>query len=169
MSVFLPALARWLHTVALSLWLGGLIAIGALVAPMAFSTLRGSSVLTFAQANSLAGGIVGGSLFSFNSLCCVCGAVLLLSNALLLRHASRRWIVGCLFITILLLASALLLGFWLTPAMNAARSHGDLPTFDRLHHLYEQISTLVQFPLLLVLAWLGAVRDGSRPAELPAG
>ena len=30
---------RWLHRVALSLWLGGLIAIGALVAPTAFHVL----------------------------------------------------------------------------------------------------------------------------------
>ena len=31
--------ARWLHRVALALWLGGLIAIGALVAPTAFHIL----------------------------------------------------------------------------------------------------------------------------------
>ena len=163
MKLLLPVFARWLHAVSLSLWLGGLIAIGALVAPMAFSTLRGSSALTLAQANTLAGGIVGGSLYFFNIVCYLCSALLLISNALLLRHAPRRWIVGCLLVTALLLISALSLGFWLTPAMNAARTHGDLPTFDRLHHLYEQISTLVQFPLLLFLAWLGALRDASYP------
>ena len=169
MSVFLPALARWLHAVALSLWLGGLVAIGALVAPTAFAIARGSSALTLAQANALAGQIVGGSLSLFTFICYGCGALLLLSNLLLLHHARRRWVLGCLCVTMLLLASALLLGFWLTPAMNAARSHGDLPTFDRLHHLYEQISTRVQFPLLLLLAWFGALRDGRHPADLPAG
>ena len=163
MKFFLPVFARWLHTVSLSLWLGGLIAIGAVVAPTAFHTLRGSSTLTLTQANTLAGGIVGGSLFLFNNLCYVCGAVLLLSNTLLLRHAPRRWIWGCCLVTALLLVSALLLGLWLTPALNEARHHADWAEFDRLHHLYEQISTLVQFPLLLLLAWLGVLRDASYP------
>jgi len=159
MNVFLPVFARWLHAVSLSLWLGGLIATGALVAPSAFHILRGSSALTVAQANSLAGHIVGDSLFLFNIVCYVCGVILLLANALLLRQANRRWIAGCFVVSALLLLSALFLGFWLTPAMDNARHLGDLPTFDRLHHLYEQISTLIQFPLLLLLAWFGASRD----------
>lgn len=163
MKDFSPVFARWLHAVSLSLWLGGLIAIGALVAPTAFHILRGSAVLTPAQASALAGQIVGGSLYLFNIVCYVCGALLLFSNALLLRHAPSRWIGGYFLVSAILLFSALSLGFWLTPAMNMARQLGDLSEFDRLHHLYEQISTLVQFPLLLLLAWLGALRDGCYP------
>ena len=43
--------------------------------------------------------------------------------------------------------------------MDAAQARGDLTTFDRFHHLYEQISSLVQMPLLLLLALFGALRD----------
>jgi len=162
MRVFVPTLARWLHAIALSLWLGGLIAIGALVAPMAFRTLRGSEFLTQAQATTLAGHIVGDSLHLFNILCYVCAALLLLANLLLLGHSDRRWIFASLVTTSLLLVSALVLGAWLTPALDTARQSGDMRTFDHLHHLYEQISSLVQMPLLLLLAWFGALRDGSR-------
>jgi len=159
MTTFLPAFARWLHGIALSLWLGGLLAIGALVAPTAFHILRDSPLLTLPQANALAGQIVGGSLRFFTFLCYGCGAVLLLTNFLLRRQADRRRLAACAIVSALLLASALALGLWLTPIMDAARLSGDLRTFDRLHHTYELVSTRVQFPLLLLLAWLGVCRD----------
>lgn len=156
---FLPLLARTLHAVALSLWLGGLVAIGALVAPLSFITLRGSSILTLEQANGLAGHIVGGSLYFFNWLCLACGLLLLLANALLLRHSRRRWALAAMVVTGLLLATALTLGLYVTPAMDAAQAQGNLAVFDRLHHGYERISSFVQMPLLLLLAVFGALRD----------
>jgi len=159
MKVFLPILARWLHSVALSVWLGGLLAIGALVAPKAFAVLRGSPQLTLPQANTLAGHVVGDSLALFTYVCYGCGVLLLLANFLLLPYANRMLVIRSLIVSGLLLGSALLLGFVLTPAMEAARITGDLVTFDRLHHLYERTSTLVQLPLLLTLAWIGAMRD----------
>lgn len=161
MKVFLPILARWLHSVALSLWLGGLLAIGTLTAPTAFRVLRGSHLLTLAQANILAGHVVGDSLALFTFVCYGCGMLLLMANIILLPYASRMLVIRCLAVSGLLLVSALMLGLVLTPAMDAARTQGNLPTFDRLHHLYERTSTLVQFPLLLLLAWYGAIRDGS--------
>jgi len=159
MRPLVPIFARALHTVALSLWLGGLVAIGALVAPLTFLDLRGSSFLTLAQANGLAGRIVGDSLFFFNIVCSICGVLLLASNFLLLPRTPRRPTLGALAVTSLLLLSLLFLGLYLAPAMNDARAHGDLATFDRLHHLYERVFTLVQFPLLLLLALFGAMRD----------
>jgi len=156
MSSFLPTLARWLHTIALSLWLGGLVAIGALVAPVAFHVTRILSL-----PNAVAGDIVGGSLHLFNFVCYACGVLLLLSNALLLPHADRRWAVACLVTASLLLASALCLGLSITPSLDAARSLGNMADFDRMHHQYEQISTLFQFPLLLLLAWFASLRDTS--------
>lgn len=161
MRPFVLILARTLHAVALSLWLGGLIAIGALVAPTAFHVTR--TVPAFAGnlplQNAVAGGIVGGSLHLFTFVCYACGLLLLLANALLLRHARRRYALAAMVVTGLLLASALYLGLSLTPAMDAAQAHADLTAFDRLHHLYEQISSVVQMPLLLLLALFGALRD----------
>jgi len=52
------------HTVALGLWLGGLVAIGALVAPTAFHLTRSLPALAGSASlqNAIAGGVVGGSL-----------------------------------------------------------------------------------------------------------
>ena len=159
---FLPVFARWLHAVALALWLGGLVAVGALVAPTAFGVARAHPALAGdpAAQNAVAGGVVGGSLRGFNVVCYASGLALLLSDALLLRRgAGRRWAAAGLIVTALLLGSALFLGLWLTPAMDAAQARGDLATFDRLHHGYERLSSLVQLPLLLLLALFAALRD----------
>lgn len=159
-----PILARTLHAVALSLWLGGLVAIGALVAPTAFHVTR--TVPAFAGdlplQNAVAGGVVGGSLHLFTFLCYACGVLLLLANALLLRYSQRPWAAASLVVTGLLLCTAFYLGFFLTPTMDATQARGDLTTFDQLHHLYERISSVVQMPLLLLLALFGAMRDAPR-------
>ena len=62
----------------------------------------------------------------------------------------------------MLLLSALYLTFGLTPALNAAQARGDLGSFDTMHHLYEQVSTLFQFPLLLLLTLFTGLRDTKR-------
>lgn len=167
MPALVPTLARVLHTVSLGLWLGGLLAIGALVAPTAFHLVRAQPSFAgdTALQNAVAGGIVGGSLRVFNFVCTGCGVLLLLANTLLLRPgASRLWTRTCLILSALLLLSALGLGFGLTPAMEAAQARGDLITFDRMHHLYEQASLRFQFPLLLLLALFSAMRDTTRPS-----
>ena len=163
MRPFVPVLARILHAVALSLWLGGLVAIGALVAPTAFHVTRTAPAFAgdLPLQNAIAGGVVGGSLHLFTFVCYGCGLLLLLANALLLRHARRRYALAAMVVTGLLLGTVLFLSLYLTPTMGAAQAHGDLTTFDRLHHLYEQISSVVQLPLLLLLALLGAFRDTS--------
>jgi uncharacterized membrane protein len=163
---FLPVSARWIHAVTFSVWLGGLIAIGALVAPTAFGVVRinpafaGDPVL---QAQ-VAGGIVGGSLRRFNVLCYACGVLLIAANIALWPRLSRtgRACAGLAFLVVLiLLAAALYQGFGLFPAMDAAQAQDNKPLFDALHRRYERISTEIQLPLLLVLALLAAIRDSS--------
>ena len=157
----LPVVARWLHAVSLSLWLGGLVAIGALVAPTAFHVTRTAPAFAhnLPLQNAIAGAVIGGSLHLFTYVCYACGVLLLLSNALLLPRTDRRWIIACFLTSAALLATALYLGLSLTPALDAAQRAGDLTTFDRLHHLYEAVSSDVQLPLLLVLALFGSLRD----------
>lgn len=169
-----PILARWLHTIALALWLGGLIAIGALVAPVAFQTVRANPALAGdagAQA-ALAGGIVGDSLRRFNVVCYVCGGLLLLANGLLLGRSglgrrARLWTGFALLVSLGLLASALYQGFGLFPALDLAQRQGNRTLFDTLHVRYERISTHLQFPLLLALALLAALRDTAPTAAAP--
>lgn len=154
-------LLRAAHAVSLGLWLGGLVAIGALVAPTAFHLTRSLPALAgdVPLQNAVAGGVVGGSLKLFNFLCDGCGVLLLACGLLLLPRSPRRPALGCLVVSALLLLSSLGLGLGLTPALDAAQARGDLVSFDRLHHAYEQISSLVQMPLLLLLALLSAWRD----------
>ncbi len=162
-SAVLTIAARALHTIALGLWLGGLIAIGALVAPTAFHLTRSLPALAgnTAGQNAIAGGVVGGSLKLFVVLCYVCGVLLLLTGAVLLRTTPRRPALACLVVSGLLLLSSLYLGLLLTPALDAAQARNDFAAFDGLHHQYEQISSLGQMPLLLLLAVLAAWRDGA--------
>ena len=136
----LTIVARALHTVALSLWLGGLVAIGALVAPTAFHLTRSLPAFAgnTALQNAIAGGVVGGSLKLFVVLCYVCGVLLLLTGAVLLRTTPRRPALAYLVVSALLLLSALYLGLSLTPALDAAQARSDFATFDGLHHQYEQ-------------------------------
>ncbi len=153
--------ARTLHLLALALWLGGLVAIGALVAPTAFHVTRTAPALAgnLAQQNALAGAVVGGSLRLLNSMDFACAAALLASNFVLLSSASRRWTGACLVATLVLLASTLYLALGLTPAMDLAQARGQMAAFDRMHHQYEQVSTLFQMPILLLLTLFTALRD----------
>lgn len=162
--LILTVCLRTLHLLALALWLGGLVAIGALVAPTAFHTLRSAPALAgnIPLQNTLAGGIVGGSLHFFNFLDLACAAVLLAVNVLLLPHTSRLWTYTCLGTALLLLVSVLFLAFGLTPAMDHAQASGEMAAFDQMHRLYEQVSTLLQLPLLLLLTLSTALRDTRR-------
>jgi hypothetical protein len=65
-------------------------------------------------------------------------------------------------VTVILLCTSLYQGLSVFPTMDAAQTQGNTALFDALHHRYESISTSVQFPLLLVLALLAALRDGKR-------
>ncbi len=167
MPTLFVAAARALHLLALALWLGGLVAVGALVAPTAFHVTRTMPALAgnLPLQNALAGGIVGGSLRLFNVLTLVCAAVLLAASLALRPLTDRRWTGACLAVTLALLLSALYLTYGLTPAMDAAQMRGDFSAFDRMHHAYERISTLLQLPLLLLLTLFTALRDTPRPAS----
>lgn len=158
--------ARTLHLLALALWVGGLVAIGALVAPTAFHVARTTPALAgnLPLQNALAGGVVGGSLRLFNVLTLVCAGVLLAASFALRPASNPRWAGACLGVTLALLLSALYLTFGLTPAMDAAQAQGNFASFDRMHHGYEQVSTLLQFPLLLLLTLFTVLRDTPRPS-----
>lgn len=162
--------ARWLFTVALALWLGGLLGIGAIVAPVTahFIDAHPAFAADPARKAALLTAIVGGSLRVFNFVCYTCSGLLLWSQLFLLRTAPHRLAVGSLAVTLLLAGSALVLGFVLFPLMDAAQASGQMNTFDTLHKRYEAVSTGFQFPLLLLLALLAALRDAYSSASSSA-
>ena len=165
MRRFVPIFARWLHGVCVSLWLGGLVAVGALVAPIAFRTVRAAPVFaknTDAQ-NALAGGIVGDSLSRLNTLSLVCAVLILAANGLLLASGTlsrpaRRWTFVCLGVTLAGFALTFYLSAVLFPVIHATPR--GTAAFDRLHVLDVRLSGL-QMALLLLLTLLTAARDSA--------
>ncbi len=165
-----PLFARWLFAVSLAVWLGGLLGIGAIVAPVTAHFVEAHSGLDAdpGRKAALLSAIVGGSLRVFNVVCYACGALLLASQAMLWRRTPRRVAMASLAVTLLLTASVFVLSLVLFPLMDAAQAAGQMNTFDLMHKRYEAVSTGFQFPLLLALALLGAARDSSPdPAQYP--
>ncbi|BDI30936.1 hypothetical protein CCAX7_29870 [Capsulimonas corticalis] len=164
MNFWLSVAARWVQGVALSLWLGGVIAIGALAAPAAFHVTRAHAALAgnLALQNDIAGAIIGQAFRNFNVLCIVCGVLLLLSGMAVARLRPsprvRRLTVISSVVTLILLGLTVYLQYALFPVIDAAKLQQHWPLFDRLHHLYVGI-TNAQLPLLLVVAWVISLRD----------
>jgi hypothetical protein len=150
-SLLLCIFGRWLHGTALAVWLGGLVMIGAVVAPTVFQILPHDP--------TLAGGIVGDSLRVFNIVCLVCGGLMLLADVLLWR-TWRGPSAFSLIVTLGLIALTVYLGWILFPQMDAAQAHHQLAVFAPLHARYERLS-LWELPPLLCLLLADALRGGS--------
>jgi uncharacterized membrane protein len=155
--------AGWLHSIAYAVWLGGLIAIGAFVAPNAAHVIR--SFPSFAADHdaqqAILIGIIGNSFRIFNYACYICGGVMIFCD--LLQAASSEPTYGAFtwaraLFTFVLIGSALYLGYYMFPHMDAARAHAEMTYFDKLHRRYVLISELQLIPLAIIPA-LTAKRD----------
>jgi len=156
-------LGGWLHSVSYALWLGGLIVIGAIVAPNVAIIIHHNPVFADNKElqNELLVTIIGNSFRAFNVVCYACGGLMILSDLLQSVDAEpgyRQFTLARTVITIILLATSVYLGYLLFPAMDHARFVGNMPRFDRLHKLYVLISELQILPLLIIPA-ITARRD----------
>jgi cytochrome bd-type quinol oxidase subunit 2 len=157
MQRILAISGHWLHTLAFALWLGGILVIGAIVAPTAFHTDR-----------QFAGQVVTHSFQKLNTLSFVCAAVMLGATWLEWRVRSqpaRR----LLYVRGVLTAAALALGLYLAlrlvPSMLGLRSEGQKAAFDRLHQLSAMVTQAQAFLLALgagLTAYLAIPRGGAR-------
>jgi hypothetical protein len=148
--------SRWVRTVGLGIWIGGMVMIGAIVAPVAFH---------HAGMNRIhAGEFVGLCLSRFNAASYVAGALLILAEIAEARFALsaatrerrlRTLRFGC---AAGLLGIAVYLGMDLMPAMLAEKAAGRMAEFDAGHHLYEAASQ-VQLLLAFASALLTAMID----------
>jgi len=144
---------RFAAVLALVLWIGGLLAIGAIAAPAAFDVLGASG-----EGRLLAGSVVGETLRRFNLIAYGCAAVVLLSLAVrgVLGPRPRRFamrIAGLILMT----AAALYAGMVLAPRIASIQhSIGAAPStlapsdprrieFGRLHgrSVYVQLVPLL--------------------------
>jgi hypothetical protein len=138
MQQILLIAAIWLNIVALGLWFGATVGIGALVAPAAFRV-----------APEQAGLVVGASLERLNYLGLACAAVVVVATVL----EALVWRLGAsallrLALVVAAAGIALYLGWRLIPEMETLRTAGQTDGFDRLHTRYEQL-THAQFGLLV--------------------
>lgn len=149
MKPFLLTLARWLHGICLSIWIGGLLVIGAIVAPIAF---RHAGLDT-----TQAGNVVGNSFLRFNVVLYAAGALLLLTELAewgLNRSPSLKWRRLAWFrltASVALVALTLYLGFSVAPEMFRDREAGNKADFAAAHQYY---GTLAQVQVWLA-AWIG--------------
>jgi putative copper export protein len=149
-------LAHWLHGLAFAVWFGGIMAIGAIVAPAAFDINR-----------QFAGLVVGESFRKLNTIAFFCGAIMLAATwaeSQVRSEQARRLLFVRAVLTAAALALSLYLGIRLLPMMIGLRTEGQTAGFDRLHQMYS-IVTQVQFGLLagggLLTAYLALPRRGS--------
>jgi hypothetical protein len=147
---------QWLHQVALALWLGGILTLGAVVAPAVFGTAKkmghthwGMPMYTFA------GTAIGVAFERFNYVVLACGAVMLVSGLAygLLAGMCRRRLAARAALTALAWGVGAWLMFSLFPQMMAARAAGRMGVFDSMHRTYSN-GFSIQLVLLLGVAAL---------------
>ncbi len=164
------AATEWLHTVCVGVWIGGFVAIGAIVAPMVVRAVHAAPEVAGNSAfeKEMLAGIVGGSLQVFNGVCCVCLVLMSIANIVqmsllapkpipkkanrVVRATLYRWMA------MWLLALTVLCLIFLFQLAETARMSGNMAQFDMIHRFYVTVS-VAQLPILLIIAALSAVRD----------
>ncbi len=174
MNSIILVVSNWFYFIALALWIGGTIAIGAVVAPVAFRSLESAAA---------AGAIVGDSFKRFNYIVYVCGVVLALTSIIqvvLNREHSfwgdgdRLWslLTSTRFVLLFVMISvALYLGMGLTSKMDEVRERASISPdtgemlgeegeqFNRMHREYVNLTriTLLSALGVALLAEIAAV------------
>jgi hypothetical protein len=159
----LRAFGTWLFGTGYAIWLGGLIALGAFMAPNVAATLHSPVVVAGGEPlrRAILNGIVGNSFRVLGAVCYWCYWPMALGLFIELRRRSagyRRWTTPLIF---LLIAAGLVMveSSSFLSSMDAAQARGDMQRFDALHHAYER-NAMIQFALLLVIGGVKALRDG---------
>jgi uncharacterized membrane protein len=154
---------RYVYVLALVVWLGGMIMLGALVAPATFQVLQASAPEI---GRALAGELFGVVLARFHYLAYGAGALLLISMAAmaLLGPRPRAFAARCAIVAAML-GVALYSGIVVLGQINAIqREAGVLPSklpaadarrvrFDELHTLSTRLMMVNVIAALVLLYW----------------
>ena len=154
---------RYVYVLALMVWLGGMVLLGALVAPTTFEVLQASVPLT---GRELAGNLFGAILSRFHYVAYGAGAVLLLTLAVMAVLGPRPASYAIRSAIILaMLGVAAYSGFVVLRRVDAIqREVGHLPSqlpagdarrteFDALHLLSTRLMMLNMAGALVLLYW----------------
>jgi len=156
-------LLRYLYVVALVLWVGGLVAAGALVAPSVFGVLQAWNA---SEGRVLAGQVFGAVLIRVTWLSYAMGAImfvtLTLHRLLGARPVKYGLRVGIMAMMLLLMLAT---GFWLIPEVNAIQAQVAGPVsaldatnplrvqFDRLHGISNILYSITALGGLALCFW----------------
>ena len=154
---------RYVYISGLTLWLGGMITLGAVAAPVAFAVLQSQQPT---GGRALAGAVFGEMLRRFNYVTYGCGAAMLIAlagMALLgprpLSFAIRSGIVAAMLIV------SLYSGIWVTGQIERLQASIDTPVsslanddprrarFGRLHGLSTVLMMINVGGCLVLLGW----------------
>lgn len=156
-------LLRYLYVVALVLWVGGLVAAGALVAPTVFGVLQAWNA---SEGRVLAGQVFGAVLVRLTWLSYAMGAImfvtLTLHRLLGARPVKYGVRVGIMAVMLLMMIAT---GFWLIPQVNAIQAQVSGPVsalaatdplriqFDRLHGISNILYSITALGGLALCFW----------------
>ena len=154
---------RYVYVLALVVWLGGMVLLGALVAPTTFEVLQASEPVT---GRALAGDLFGAILSRFHYVAYAAGAILLVTLAVMAilgprpaSYAIRSAII------VMMLGVAVYSGFVVLRRVDAIqREVGRLPSqlpagdarrteFDALHLLSTRLMLFDMVGALVLLYW----------------
>jgi uncharacterized membrane protein len=154
---------RYVYVLALVVWLGGMVILGAVVAPTAFEVLQASVPAT---GRELAGMVFGTTLARFHYVAYVAGGLLLVTLAAMRVLGPRPAHVGVrAIIAALMLAVALYSGMVVLRQIDAVQAEaGGLPSrlpadddrrvrFDALHLLSTRLMMFNIAAALVLLYW----------------
>jgi uncharacterized membrane protein len=161
---------RYVYVLALAVWLGGMLVLGALVAPMTFELLQASAGDT---GRALAGQTFGAILSRFYNLAYACGALLVVTLTLMALLGPRpTGFAVRLIIAAAMLGAALYAGFVVLGDMDRIQQEvGVLPSrlavedarrvrFETLHQLSTRLMLANIAGGLVLLYW--EARDHGR-------
>ena len=163
---------RYVYVFALAVWLGGMIVLGAVVAPSTFQVLQASEPAT---GRLLAGEVFGAILEQFHYVAYGSGALLLvmLAAMALLGPRPRGFAARSALVAVMLLV-ALYSGFVVLREVNAIQQEvGGLPSslpaddarrvrFDYLHQLSTRLMMFNIVGGLALLYWEAREHEGSQ-------
>ena len=154
---------RYVYILALVVWLGGMVVLGAVVAPTIFSVLQASDPVS---GRALAGVAFGAMLGRFHYIAYAAGAILLVTLAAMALLGPRpRGLAARSALVAVMLAVALYSGVVVLGNVDAIqREVGALPSrlpegdprrvrFDQLHQLSTRLMMLNIVGALALLLW----------------
>lgn len=160
---------RYVAVVALGVWVGGLITLGALVAPVAFATVAAERI---EGGRAIVGLVFAAILFRFHLLALAAGVVVLASLVGRRLIGPRPIHVGArVALVTAMLAATLVSGFVLTARVERIQREAGVPSltlpdghpvrarFNRLHGLSVVLAGFTVLGGLVLLGWEAAERN----------